>query len=148
MPTRLLRHRVATVLLSVLYLLAWGEPVALHPCPMHDGAGMAVVHGGHAMAAMGGPHDGGMAAHTAQTAAAGHRVDHGAPAGGHGAHTCQCLGHGCCAAAVAVPAARQQVRWFAVVTRRADPPAIAPTPPRATAPRRLRPPATGPPALG
>jgi len=76
-------------------------------------------------------------------------VDHGAPTDSHeqGAHQCQCLSHGCCTAAVTVPPAGQLVRWFAIVTRRADPPAdAAHTAPRAPAPRFL-PPATGPPGL-
>ncbi len=160
MPPRPALHRVATALLALLYFVAWGEPVAFHPCPTHDGA--AAVAGAHgaapgpvaAPAGRGAP-----AAHDVRgahaTAHAHAQVDahaHGAPDApgprdGHDEHQCQCLGHGCCAAAVAVPAA-QQVRWFVAVTRRADPPAAHATArPRAPAPRLL-PPATGPPALG
>lgn len=137
-PRPALHRRLATALLALVYFLAWGEPVALHPCPMHDGAGVAVVApAGHQADAVHGRH----AAHAST-------VDHGAPANPHeqDEHLCQCLGHGCCTAVVTAPAA-QQVRWFAVVTRRADPPADAAHPaPRAAAPRLL-PPATGPPRL-
>lgn len=143
---RPLHARVATVVLALLYFLAWGEPVALHPCPMHDGAGVMAVgatagRDAHATGAAHAAHGAAMADMPA--AAPG---DH-TPAGGHGDHTCQCLGHGCSAAAVALPAA-QQVRWFAVVTRRADPPAAKPSVPPAVAPRHLHPPATGPPVPG
>lgn len=140
------RTRVATVVLALLYLLAWGEPAALHPCPMHDGAGVAALpahadgaaHGAAHAAAHGGH------GHDQHAAMAG---DHAPASHGDGEHLCQCLGSGCGAGAVAVPTARQQVRWFAVVTRRADPPAAPTALPRALAPRLL-PPATGPPALG
>jgi len=129
-------QRVATALLALLYFAAWGEPIALHPCPMHDGPGVTAVHA----RAAGAP--AAQAGHGVHTAAA---ADHGAPA--EGDHACQCLGHGCCTA-VAAGTAAQRVRWFAVVTRRADPPGAAPlTAPRAHA-ARLLPPATGPPVLG
>jgi hypothetical protein len=103
---------------------------------MHDGPGVTAVHA----RAAGAP--AAQAGHGVHTAAA---ADHGAPA--EGDHACQCLGHGCCTA-VAAGTAAQRVRWFAVVTRRADPPGAAPlTAPRAHA-ARLLPPATGPPVLG
>ncbi len=160
MPPRPALHRVATALLALLYFVAWGEPVTLHPCPTHDGVGATA--GAHALALGPGPARGARGAHDHGTAATAHAsahadthadaqahrapAEHGPP-GGDDEHQCQCLGHGCCTAAVVVPAA-QQVRWFVAVTRRADPPAAdAPAAPRASA-RRLLPPATGPPALG
>jgi hypothetical protein len=145
MPPRSALHRVATALLALLYFVAWGEPVSLHPCPMHDGAGVAVVRAGAH------PHAGATGAaapahqHAHQHAAV--AADGGSPDDGHDGHQCRCLGHGCCTAAAAAPAG-QRVRWFVAVTRRADPPAsTAHAEPRAPAPRLL-PPATGPPALG
>jgi hypothetical protein len=135
MPPRSALHRVATALLALLYFAAWGEPVSLHPCPMHDGAGVVVAGAGH-----GGEHAGGAAVaaasprrtvaitpghagHAAAPARASHGPDGHAPAGD--AHLCQCLGSGCSAGAVVAPGA-QMARWFVVVTRRADPPARAP----------------------
>ena len=139
-------HRVATALLALLYFAAWGAPVSLHPCPMHDGTGVAMSHAAGAAAAPGeqhGAHGGAAMSH----AAAAPVPDRGAPADSHGGHLCDCLGSGCCTAAVPVPAG-QMVRWFAVVTRRAEPPAPAAyAAARPVAPRFL-PPATGPPALG
>ena len=117
--------RAAATLLSLLFLLAWGEPVALHPCPMHDG---------HPAAAVG--HDGGRA--TTPGASAGHdaHADHAAqgarmdaaapapdgPSHDGGTHVCQCLGH-CCSATGVVLAPMQAVRWQVVVTRLVEPPA-------------------------
>ena len=133
--------RLASLLLGLLYLLAWGEPVAWHPCPMHDGVRTTVApsaattvtvdaHGGHH-------------GHAAAPAA----VHEAAPApdGGHDDHACQCLGSGCCAAGVVAPTV-QAVRWRVLVARRADPPAPAPAFARAAAPRLLPFP-NGPPAL-
>jgi hypothetical protein len=109
---------------------------------MHDGAAVTAVHA----RAAGGP-AGARAGHAAHGVHAAAAMDHGAPADADGGHLCQCLGHGCCTA-VAAGTAAQRVRWFAVVTRRADPRAAAPlTAPRAPA-ARLLPPATGPPVLG
>ncbi len=146
MPPRSALHRVATALLALLYFAAWGEPVSFHPCPMHDGAGVAVVRAGaHPLAHAGATAAAAPAHQHAHKHPAVAATDGGAPADDD--HLCQCLGHGCCTAAVATPAG-QRVRWFVAVTRRADPPAsTAHAEPRAPAPRLL-PPATGPPALG
>ena len=155
---RPLRHRAATLLLGLLYLLAWGEPVALHPCPMHDGAGVAAVvrpatpaHAAHAAHAPRGtaPHAAAAVAARATAGADAHApaLAHAAPHDDEGGHACQCLGHGCCAAALALPTA-QHTRWFVAVTRRADPPAHPAPPATARAAARRLPPATGPPVLG
>ena len=118
--------RLASLLLGLLYLLAWGEPVAWHPCPMHDGvpAAATAAHGGHDA----------HAGHAAATAA----VHEAAPASDadHGGHACQCLGHGCCAAGIVAPTV-QAVRWRVLVARRTEPPAPAPAFARAAAPRLL-----------
>lgn len=145
-----LLHRASATLLSLLFLLAWGEPAALHPCPMHDGGAAAVVaeHGGsHGARAAAAPAPGD--AHAASS------HQHGAPSVAAPAseatphadsHLCSCLGHGCCAAGV-VLAPSQALRWRVVVTRRAEPPA-----PAAVATALVRAPhalpfANGPPAL-
>ncbi len=132
--------RLASLLLGLLYLLAWGEPVAWHPCPMHDGAPVAAAvagatagHGGH------GAHAGHAGAPAAVHEAA------PAPEADHGDHACQCLGSGCSAAGVVAPTV-QAVRWRVVVARRAEPPAPAPVFAQAAAPRLLPFP-NGPPAL-
>ncbi len=145
--------RLASLLLGLLYLLAWGEPVAWHPCPMHDGvvlpsaAVASAMHGPAAMHAS--------AASAGNAAVAGHAhdaaADHGlqaappAPDGEHEDHGCLCLGHGCSAAGVLVPTV-QVVRWRVLVARRADPPAPEPITARTAAPRLL-PFANGPPGL-
>ena len=125
--------RAAATLLSLLFLLAWGEPVALHPCPMHDGLPAAAT--GRA-GELGGPAAGGHAEHGSITAAAatghaghdgqGERLDAATPAPegpshDDGAHPCQCLGH-CCSAAGVVLAPMQAVRWQGVIARLAEPP--------------------------
>ena len=128
--------RLATTLLGLLYLLAWGEPVAWHPCPMHDGTGMhAAVRG--APTSESGAHAG----HAAHAPASVHEA---APASEDAdGHACQCLGHGCCPAGVLAPTV-QAIRWRVVVARRADPPAPTSELARAAAPRLL-PFANGPP---
>lgn len=134
--------RLASLLLGLLYLLAWGEPVAWHPCPMHDGvrAGVAMGAAGHHAPASHAPAS---HAHDGPAAPAAHEA---APApDGHDDHACQCLGHGCCAAGVLAPTV-QAVRWRVLVARRAEPPAPAPAFARAAAPRLL-PYANGPPGL-
>jgi hypothetical protein len=133
--------RLATTLLGLLYLLAWGEPVAWHPCPMHDGTGM------HAAAApMVGAATGTAGAHAEHAVAAPAGVHEAAPASDDAeGHACQCLGHGCCPGGVLAPTV-QAVRWRILVARRADPPAPTADRARAAAPRLL-PFANGPPAL-
>ncbi len=146
--------RLASLLLGLLYLLAWGEPVAWHPCPMHDG--MVMPAAVQAAPAPGAGHGAIHGATPAALAAHGHdaAMDHGlqaaAPAPGdqdaeHDAHACQCLGHGCCAAGVLAPTV-QAVRWRVLVARRADPPAPESVTAQAAAPRLL-PFANGPPGL-
>ncbi|MGZ8379166.1 MAG: hypothetical protein ACXW0Z_18230 [Gemmatirosa sp.] len=135
--------RLASLLLGLLYLLAWGEPVAWHPCPMHDGITVPAASAAHgpaasAQAAGGHAHDAAAAEHGLQAAAP-------APDGGHDDHACQCLGHGCCPGGVLVPTV-QAVRWRVVIARRAEPPAPAAAITRAAAPRLL-PFANGPPGL-
>ncbi|GLC25322.1 hypothetical protein [Roseisolibacter agri] len=123
--------RLASLLLGLLYLLAWGEPVAWHPCPMHDGVAAAAAVAG-AKAAHGG-HDA-HAGHAAAPAAAHEAAP--APDADHGDHACQCLGSGCSAPGIAAPTV-QAVRWRVLVARRAEPPAPAPAFARAAAPRLL-----------
>ena len=116
--------RAAATLVSLLFLLAWSEPAALHPCPMHDG---------HPAAAD--AHDG-ESAQPASTVASAIHHEHdamasaatapAAPLHDAASHTCQCLGH-CCSASGVVLAPVQLVRWQAVVTRRAEPPALVAT---------------------
>jgi len=126
MRTRPLR-RVAAAILNLLFLLAWGEPAALHPCPMHDG----VVATTTAAASVTGHHH-------AMAPAESH--EHGAP---HEAHVCSCLGH--CAVSVGVAApALQRVRWGVIVRRRAVSVEAETAAPLAAAPRLL-PFANGPP---
>ena len=136
--------RAAATLLSLLFLLAWGEPAALHPCPRHDG---------HPAAAL---------AHEAETAqpastvasAIHHEHDAmasaapapAAPSHDAASHVCQCLGH-CCSASGVVLAPMQLVRWQAVVTRRAEPPAPAAAAVALTATPHVLPFANGPPRL-
>src|ERR1044071_9953496 len=36
-------RRWAAALLNLLFLIAWGEPVSLHPCPTHDGVAVAAA---------------------------------------------------------------------------------------------------------
>ena len=130
--------RLATTVLGLLYLLAWGEPVAWHPCPMHDGTGM---HGATASVDATADHAGAHAGHGASAPASVHEA---APAPDDaGGHACQCLGHGCCPAGVLAPTV-QAVRWRVLVARRADPPTPSTQPARAAAPRLL-PFANGPP---
>ena len=131
-------RRWGAALLNLLFLLAWGEPVSLHPCPMHDGAAVvAAVDGGHHAAA---------GAHDAHGAANAHALPaHGAPDGESGGHVCQCLGECSVGAAVALPGAIA-VAWQATVRHAAEPPPVAPETPRAVAPRLL-PFANGPPSL-
>jgi hypothetical protein len=152
MPPRPALHRVATALLALLYFVAWGEPVSLHPCPAHDGVAAAAAHAAppaapsaaHRGGQQGGHHDGYHGVAPAAPAAAAHPDGHDVPDGGH---LCQCLGSGCCSAVVGAPTA-QAVRWFVAVTRRAERAADgAHAAPRVAAPRLL-PPATGPPAVG
>ena len=128
-------RRWAAALLNLFFLLAWGEPVTLHPCPMHDGAvASAAAHGGdhagHARAA----------AHGAQAL-----PTDGAPAPAEEGHACQCLGTCSVANAVALPGT-VAVEWQATTRHAAEPPAEAPAAPRAAAPRLL-PFANGPPSL-
>ena len=144
--------RAAATLLSLLFLLAWGEPVALHPCPMHDGHPAAAV--GHAggpdasapVAAAPAARDGhgGPSNHAAHLDAA--TPAPGAPSQDDAAHVCVCLGH-CCSAAGVVLAPAQAIRWQVVVTRRAEPPAPeAATLARVATPHAI-PFANGPPRL-
>jgi hypothetical protein len=135
--------RLATTLLGLLYLLAWGEPVAWHPCPMHDGTGMHAVT--TAVTTVGAP-TGHAGAHADHLAAAPASVQDAAPAPDDAdGHACQCLGHGCCPAGVLAPTV-QAVRWRVLVARRAEPPAPTTELARAVAPRLL-PFANGPPRL-
>jgi hypothetical protein len=137
-PSRVMRHRslrrFGAALLNLLFLLAWGEPVTLHPCPTHDAvSGMAVS---------------GMAAHQAHQAENGHEAmaasaGHAQHAEHEGGHVCSCLGTCAVGVAVAAPTA-QAVRWQVVVRRRVAPIEPAADAPLAAAPRLL-PFANGPP---
>jgi hypothetical protein len=110
-------RRAGAALLALFFLLAVGEPLALHACPMHDGVAVASsTSAGGAHADM--PADA-HAAHAADTAAA---VPAGHPSGDDEGHQCSCLGH-CAAASGAALAAAQAVRWPVLVARRAEPPA-------------------------
>jgi hypothetical protein len=124
-------RRLAAALLNLLFLLAWGEPVTLHPCPTHDGVTVSAPTAGSAMAAHHG-HQAVMPAAEPQ----GH-AEH------EGSHVCSCLGSCAVSAAVAAPTA-QAVRWQAVVRRRVAPIEPAADAPLAAAPRLL-PFANGPP---
>ena len=137
-------RRWGAALLNLLFLLAWGEPVSLHPCPMHDGAAVvaAVEGGSHATASAHDAH-GAPGVHGAQGAHA--LPAHGAPDGEGGGHVCQCLGECSVGAAVALPGAIA-VAWQATVRHAAEPPPVAPETPSAAAPRLL-PFANGPPSL-
>jgi hypothetical protein len=135
-------RRWAAALLNLLFLLAWGEPVSLHPCPMHDGAAVAAAvshaagHGGAAARAHG---------HHAPGAATHALPAHGTPTTDQGAHACQCLGECSVGAAAALPSA-VAVEWQATIRHAAEPPLAEPATPRAAAPRLL-PFANGPPSV-
>ena len=132
-------RRWGAALLNLLFLLAWGEPVSLHPCPMHDGAAVvAAVDGGHGGHAGAGAHGGHHVAADALPA-------HGAPDGEAGGHVCQCLGECSVGTAVALPGAIA-VAWQAALRHAAEPSPVEPEAPRAVAPRLL-PFANGPPSL-
>src|SRR4051812_27242834 len=96
-------RRVAAALLNLLFLLAWGEPVGLQPCPMHDGVGAASsTTAPTGTAAVGTVHH---RAPMAMAPASGH--DHGAhPQAGH---ACSCLGN-CSASVGAVAPVAQALR--------------------------------------
>jgi hypothetical protein len=115
-------RRLAAALLNLLFLLAWGEPAALRPCPMHDGVATPAA----AMHAMAMPH--GNAGHGHESRAS---------------HVCSCLGQCCAAVGVLAPMA-PVVRWQPVVRRRAEPVGAEVDTPPAAAPRLL-PFANGPP---
>jgi hypothetical protein len=96
---RSLFTRIVSALFAFWFAVFTAEPVALHTCPVHDGAGVA-SHGGHAASAS-----------THQMAA----MDHGAPessdAAGHGRlpghggkKVCQCPGSCCTVAPFALRA--------------------------------------------
>jgi len=133
-------RRLAAALVNLLFLLAWGEPVAA--CPAHDGLvvqAIAAQHAAAAAAATGGmQHDatamGAMAAHPASGEHAGHD--------GAG-HTCRCMGQCSLSAGVVAPTA-QAIRWQVVVRRLVEPAHAEPAAPSAAAPRLL-PFANGPP---
>jgi hypothetical protein len=141
MRTRPVR-RLAAALLNLLFLLAWGEPALLPPCPTHDGFTAVTSHAdqhgpAHSAAAHRG-HHGASATSDAMAATVPH-ADHGdGPT-----HACRCIGQCCPTAAVVAPTA-QAVRWQVVVRRLVEPAADAPTTPAAAAPRLL-PFANGPP---
>ena len=131
MRTRPVR-RLAAALLNLLFLLAWGEPAALRPCPAHDGiVWTGTVHTGAA-------HTG--AAHADAAAVVRTHHEHAAHLGDH---ACSCLGQCCAAMGVAVPTA-QAVRWQVAVRRRAAPIVAERSRVAATA-ARLLPFANGPP---
>jgi hypothetical protein len=129
-------RRLAAALLNLLFLLAWGEPVTLHPCPMHDAAAFAGVTG--AMSAAGSA----MAAHPGHQAAM-PAAKHPGHAEHEGSHPCSCLGSCAVSVGVAAPTA-QAVRWQVVVRRRVPQIEPAADAPLAAAPRLL-PFANGPP---
>jgi hypothetical protein len=133
-------RRWAAALLNLLFLLAWGEPVSLHPCPMHDGAAVAAAVG---HAATGAASHG----HHAPAASHGHHAlpAQGTPAHNGGSHACQCLGECSVGAAVALPGA-VAVAWQATIRHAAEPPLVEPATPSAAA-ARLLPFANGPPSL-
>ena len=131
-------RRLAAALLNLLFLLAWGEPVTLHPCPTHDAvSGMAssATAGAGAAASSAAAHHG----HQAMAPAVGHErhAEH------EGSHLCNCLGSCAVSVAVAAPTA-QAVRWQVVVRRRVAPIEPAADALLAAAPRLL-PFANGPP---
>jgi hypothetical protein len=126
-------RRLAAALLNLFFLLAWGEPVTLRPCPAHDGVVVASAMAGAAMShhAM---------AHDASSATPAEHEHHGTPGGGH---VCHCLGQCCAAMGVVAPTA-QAIRWQVVVHRLAAPAYDEPATPAAASPRLL-PFANGPP---
>jgi hypothetical protein len=93
-------HRVFATLLVAWFAVLTAEPVALHPCPMHDGvlhmqSGAAVHHAMHgAMPAHGGPME-----------QAGAR-QHLPPAHSTGHHQCTCIGTCTATSAAGLPSAR------------------------------------------
>jgi hypothetical protein len=132
-------RRLAAALLNLLFLLAWGVPAMLPPCPTHDGFPAATSLA---------PHHG--ATHSAAVTHGGDQADHGMAAmvagsehGDHASHACRCIGQCCPTATVATPTA-QAVRWQVVIRRLVEPAADEPTIPTAAAPRLL-PFANGPP---
>ena len=136
-------RRWAAALLNLLFLLAWGEPVSAHPCPMHDGAAFVAATAGHSAHAASAVH----AAHVAPGDAGAH-AGHVLPAparvpDGAADHTCQCLGDCSAASTVALPGA-VAVRWQATIRQTAEPPLAEPVAPSAASPRLL-PFANGPP---
>jgi hypothetical protein len=142
-------------MLALLYSLTAGEPFALHPCPMHEPAAAALVAA--AQAGQLESHGSGQAsAHGAGHQAAGHTTaaDHSSAHAAsphssgpqHGDHQCDCIGSGTCSAPAALASTPQQARWFAIITRQAEPPAGTSTV-RADATEHLLPFANGPPAV-
>lgn len=125
-------RRLAAALLNLFFLLAWGEPAALHPCPMHDGVTVVAAAGAHGTATAG-----------ASTPSMAAHASHEMPADGGAGHACNCLGQCSVAAGVIAPTA-QAIRWQVVVHRRVPPEYDAPAAPRAAA-DRLLPFANGPP---
>ena len=123
-------RRLAAALLNLLFLLAWGEPVTLHPCPAHDAPAFAGMTGSTAAAHVG---------HQAMAPTAGQEqhAEH------DGSHLCSCLGSCAVGVGVAAPTA-QAVRRQVVVRRRAAPNEPEAAAPLAAAPRLL-PFANGPP---
>jgi hypothetical protein len=138
----------AAALTILAFLLAWGEPVSLHPCPVHDAGATAAVAG----AADAGTAHGRAATTDAARGASGHAEHaHAAepvvPSAPHevGSHVCQCLGD-CSAASGVSLAARTAIRWQAVVRHPAEPPLLDDRTAPAAASPRLLPFANGPPA--
>jgi hypothetical protein len=132
-------RRLAAALVNLLFLLAWGEPAMLPPCPAHDGTAFA-AYAAQTGAAQSTAAHGGHGAHgMTDVALASHGSDHGS----QDAHACRCLGQCCAAVAVTVPVA-QAIRWQVVVRRLVEPPAAEPTAPAART-VRLLPFANGPP---
>jgi len=128
-------RRIAAALVNLLFLLAWGEPVALHPCPMHDGVAATATTATSATAMHStASHHG----HMAMAPSTGH--DHAAHEGGH---VCSCLGS-CSVSVGAVAPSAQAIRWQVVVRRRVAPIEADAAAPLASAPRLL-PFANGPP---
>ena len=138
MRTRPVR-RLAAALLNLLFLLAWGEPAMLPPCPTHDGfpaaTSQAAQHG---------------ASHSAVMAHGGHQANHaiaatvpGSEHGDQASHGCRCIGQ-CCPTVVVAAPTTQAVRWQVVIRRLVEPAPDEPTTPTAAAPRLL-PFANGPP---
>jgi len=124
MRRRSVVRRTFTALFGVWFSLLVAEPVALRPCPMHDGsiamaagphaavAGDAVAGGASADATEHGATDHGATDHGAtdhgpmahgamQHASSVHHTPANDPPDPHGAHQCQCLG--CCVGTSSVP---------------------------------------------